>query len=663
MGFENLPQAIDIGQAQNPIQPEEVAASGEPWADDVALGIVLADTQDAMSYYQSKGLVPLGIENADDLVRAYVRPRQWGDGKPRANLSVHVTLQAIEKILPALHMSLFAQGKKRPFLVDPLGKTKPEAARANASLLAWAFKKSHLKEEMRLALKTALTYGFTVGNWGWQSKKFRKKVYTKQDDGTMKGALKELELELPFFETLDMKMVLVDPGLKRQDVQHGARFIVKQFMTDGYGLAQFREDSTYKNVPTDDELKFFLGTKSEPTEDSLASDKRAVWREFQAKLESETVSKDPMLQPLEILEYTTPERVVTILQRKIVIRNEENEFGRLNFQSCAFIDVLGSAWGFGVAKLLAGEQRLQQGVMNNWIDSFSLILNPVFQLLKGVGAGTQSISISPGKVITETGELKPLVVPDVTRPAMEAIAASDVRATEKVGANGGSNMPNAAMRTAQGVNAFASDVIQKLQYFLEIFIDLVYIPTLEAFLEMMHDHLTPEQVNEILTEEEGKAYEGDIAEVYNADCKVDVVAGVNMMARFAAAQLAPMIISLVSAGPVAESLETQAKKFNYEEFLSETLDMMGWDVPNLIEDMTPEDEQRVQQKNAALARVQGDLMLQQARHQDNLSEIDAKASGQAGVATVRTLLKQHETGALQQFEQQNSLEGQANGNQ
>jgi hypothetical protein len=661
MAFEQLEAAINPGVAQAPIQAEEVRSAGEQWDDTTALGIVLQDASETVAYLQSKGLVPLGLETADDLVRAYVKPRQWDNGKPRANLSMHVTLQAIEKILPSLYMSLFGQGKKRPFLVNPVGKTSPEAARANASLLSWGMKQSNLKEEMRLCLKTALTHGFTVGCAGWESRSQRKKVYTRQADGKMKGTWKDEDIEIPSFECLDLKMVLVDPGLKRQSVQAGAKFIIKQFMIDAYGLADLRENPSYKNIPTDEELAFFLANKTEITEDSLEMDKRAVWREFQAKLESEQTSKDPFTQPLEILEYWTADRVITVLQRKLVIRNEENEFGRLPFFSCAFIDVLGSAWGFGIAKLLSGEQRLQQGVVNNWIDSFALVMNPVFQMLKGVGPGTQSVPISPGKVITQNGELKPLIVPDVTRPAMEAIASSDLRANEKVGANGGANMPNSAMRTAEGVNAFAGDVIQKLQYFLEQFINLVYLPVCEMFLEIMHDHLTAEQLDSILIAEEGKAYVGDITEVFNAQVDVDVIAGANMMAKFAAAQLAPMLIQLVSAGPVADQLEVAGKKFNYAEFITETVDMMGWDVENLIGDMTPEDLQRAQQKNQAMQRVQGDLALQSAKHQDNLSEIDAKASGAAGVATVRSLLKNHEMAAVQNMENMQQPGGMVNG--
>jgi hypothetical protein len=661
-GFENLPGALPEGQAQEPFTQEQVQPSDGEWTDEVALGVVLSDAATTMSYLQTKGLIPIGTDAADDLVRGYVRARQWPDGKPRANLSMHVALQAIEKIMPSLYMSLFGQGKKQPFLVSPVGKTTPAAARASASLLRWAIKHANTKEEMRIMLKTGLTHGFMVGTWFWETKEQRKKVYKKQSDGTMQGELKLEEIEMPMFEALELKSCLFDPNLRRQDVRLG-KFVIKQIFTDGYGLEELRDNDTYKNIPTQEELALILSAQAEPAKDTLAANKAANWREFQAQLQVLKSSKDPMMQPLEILEWVSDDRVISILQRTLVIRNEANEFGRINFQSCAYIDVLGSAWGFGIPRLVAGEQRLQQGVVNSFIDSLALVLNPSYQLLKGIGPGTQSIPMSPGRVITESGELKPLVVPDITKPAMEAIAASDQRAFEKVGANGGSNMPNAAMRTAEGVQAFAGDVLQRLQYFLETFINLVYLPTLEAFLMIMKDHLTIEQVQSILTAEEGAAWEGDIADVYNAEVDVDVIAGANMLAKFAAAQLAPMIVQLVSAGPVADQLETSAKKFDYEEFAKETLDMMGWDINQLFKDMTPEDKQRVQQKNAALTRVQGDMRLQGQKHQDTLSEIDAKASGQAGVAVVRQTLKTHMDAALAAMDKMQNPGSAENGGQ
>lgn len=375
--FDELKGAISESEAYDQIRSDETAFSDETFGDAEALGIVLQDASTAIAYFNSKGLLPAGIDNADDLIRAYVKPRVWPDGKPRSNLPMYVVLEAVEKLIPILHMSLFGSGKKRPFGLEPRGQTKPAAARAQASLLHWAMKQAGTKEEMRRMIKTCLTYGFTVGSWGWEDCEHKEKVYERQPDGTVKGTLKVVTIAQPTFECHDLKNILVDPACKRQDIQKGARYVIKQKMVTSNELDDLRDDDTYKNIPSRSDLRDILANKAEPTQDTLGAIKHATWREFQSELDSKSTSVDPLQQPLELLEYWTNDRVITVLQRRIVIRNEENEFGKLPFVSAAFVDVLGSAWGFGVARLLSGEQRLQQGVVNNWIDSLALVLNQI----------------------------------------------------------------------------------------------------------------------------------------------------------------------------------------------------------------------------------------------------------------------------------------------
>ena len=49
-------------------------------------------------------------------------------------------------------------------------------------------------------------------------------------------------------------------------------------------------------------------------------------REFAAPLgPADEVSVDPMLKPLEVLERWTDDKVITVLQRKLVIRNDKGE--------------------------------------------------------------------------------------------------------------------------------------------------------------------------------------------------------------------------------------------------------------------------------------------------------------------------------------------------
>jgi hypothetical protein len=641
-GFENLDTAINVTEALAPLTADTVAFADEQLTDEAALGIVLADTEIAEKYLQSRGLIT-ALDAADDLYRAQVKPRMWANGKPRSNLGMPIVLEAIEKILPTLYMSIFGSGKE-PFYITPTGKTTPAAARAKDKVLQWAVKQSNLKENMRLSLKTCLQYGFVVGNWGWEEKESHIKKYKLDESGKVVGKKETVTINIPTYETMSLRSLLWDPGCSVQnlrDSKQGAKYVIKQVFVDANWLDEHRDDPTYKNIPTRDELAVVLANNRAAATDSMRASKTNEWRDLQAEPDDKPTTSDPLSQPLELLEYWSNDRVIVALQRCIVIRNEESEFSTLPFPSCAFIDVLGSAAGFGVAKLLAGEQRFQTGVLNTWVDSLALTLNPVYQMMKGLGAGTQSISLSPGKVINENGELKPLITPSVSVEANNALQSSEQRAAKRVGSQGGSDMPTQALRTASGIQSYQGNTVERLQYLLEIFCDMVFVPVLEAFLEMCADHLTKEQMQQILTESEGKAYEGDILEVYNATCNVEVLAGTKLASKQAAAQLVPMLAQLVGQEPFQTSLAAQGNKFDYQELLDEALELSGWDIDSLIVPMTPEDQQRAQQNNAALIKAQTAAQQEQQKHANDMDLVNEKGTVQAGTAIIRQLAKSH----------------------
>jgi hypothetical protein len=152
--------------------------------------------------------------------------------------------------------------------------------------------------------------------------------------------------------------------------------------------------------------------------------------------------------------YITKDRVIVVLQRKVILRNDDNDDECLPFLSASFIEVLNAFWGFGVGMLLQGEQKLETGVSNAWIDALALKLSPWFHRKKGVAAGSQNIQISPGKVVNDDGELTPGETESVSQEALNVIQVSEARARRRVGANFGSEMPTQAMRTAEGVQEF-----------------------------------------------------------------------------------------------------------------------------------------------------------------------------------------------------------------
>lgn len=649
-GLETLPQAISENEAQQPITKEEVQFT-DPWDDTTALGIVLADIDAGIAFEQAKNFITR-IETADDLIRGYVRVRPWPNSdKARAALSVPVCLEAIEKLMPVIYLSLWGSGKD-PFKVTPKGKTTAAAAEANQNILKWAVKVSDFKEGSRLTLKTILQYGFGCGFDGWEIDEIDQRKYIKSDDGKVSRntTLPRKTIQKPTYENGNLRNIIFDPGCSNQDPNSG-RWIAKRIQITAYDLDDMREDDTYKNIPTREELATILAAKSEIAKDSMQPLKPNQTREYQAQDDKIPVSKDPLTGPLELVEYRTRQRVVTVLQRMIVVRNEPNKTGKLGVRGCAFIDVLNSMFGFGVPALLNGEQRFQQGVLNTSIDGLTLLLNPSFQMVKGMASSGQNIIIAPGKVTTVESELKPLVVQDIQQSALLAMEASQTRAYRRIGAEGGSQMPTQAMRTGSGVQAFQGDITQRLQYFIEQFLELVFVPVLGDFLIHCHENLQPEEIQQILSDQDGKEYSGNVLDVYNADYNIEIIAGTKLTAKQAAMQIAPIFMQFLQNQAVQESLQVQGKKFDYATWTEDLFEIAGLGSESeYFVNLTTEDLKRMQEKNQALQAAQGKVAQIGTQHAADLDSIDQKAAAQGQLAVLKSVVKRDETAGLAALE-------------
>jgi hypothetical protein len=653
--------AISDGKAIEPVTAAE-ATDKNTENDLKVLKIVLQDIQKAEEYIQSKRL-PATWNDFDDLYRAYVISKTWpGSDVPRSNLGMPIILEAIEEVLPQIWMAYFAE--KQPFLLDPIGATTPQAAKAAAKLVNWSIKVSGFKEEIRLALKSSLQYGFQVSKYGWKKHKFKIMRYERTEpkpsvpgpvgevsvettkSNEIKRTPEEIEVTAPTFENFHVRNVLFDPTLARQDVRKG-KWVGFQIFPDIDGLDDFRNDPSYKNIPSNAEILAYIADKKAQAPDALAGSHYESFRENQALPKTNTDTQaDPSKSPIQVIEYWDNGSVVTILRimadKSYIIRNESNtEYGSIPALSNAFIDVLGSAYGFGISHLLRGEQRFQQGVINAWVDQLALTLRPSYQRIGGPNGGAQNITISPGLVRNEQTELKPLLAPDVSNTAEQALMASESRASKRVGLNA-TDIPTQALRTGTGVQSFQAAIAGKLQYFIEIFSELVFIPALEAFLQTCKNHLSPIQIDQILTAEEGKAFEGEHLDIYAGQFKFDVLSSTKLAARKAAAQLVPTFVQLVSAAPVNDALNVQGKKFQYDVFVDNALQLAGFDIDELIVDQTDDDKKRAAAMNPAVVDAQAKAQQQQTQQQDDLQKIEAKGEANISNSIVKTMLKSSE---------------------
>jgi hypothetical protein len=145
-------------------------------------------------------------------------------------------------------------------------------------------------------------------------------------------------------------------------------------------------------------------------------------------------------------------------------------------------------------------------------------------------------------------------------------------------------------------------------------------------------------MNNILSDEEGKAYEGDALEIYNGAYSIEILSSTKLAARRAMAALLPQLVNLFVSDPVQQSLLAQKKKINYAELVQQAIDLTGWPVEGLIIDATDEDIQRAMTMNPAVIAAQSKGSLEDQKHTNEMELEDNKATGRAGVQVVRHLL-------------------------
>jgi hypothetical protein len=658
--LQDQPEALrDI----QPVEAQSLFPRQEP-EDLTALRLVVGDMKKAEAW---ANMFMWRFNRYDDLYLFRVPMAFWeGTTVPRAHLGVPLVYEHIESLLPQVINTLFLQ--LPPFMSRPRPGTSMQAARANDGILGWELDQTFFREQIRLLAKSALLYGTGIGKWGWLTEtkpkvRVRRVGEPPSIEDPLTGRPQQIEtpdtddLEIvvedevinrPTFEALDLRHVFVDPGLRLPDVRKAKYAIHQAYMTIRQ-LDALRDVEGY-DIPDQKRLVSFFFPPKEEAIHSLASQTTggslaSFTKEFEpAKVEEDT-SVNPLEHPLEVLEYWSKDRVVTVLQRKLVLRSERNEFNVIPFVSTVYSDVPNQFYGIGVTQLIGPEQRLQQGVINARLDDLSLMMNGMFIRVRGANTPTQQIRVRPGGVIDS--DQKDGVTPIDRKPAVPEsfaeIDASDKRAQRRTGANElvvQGTIPSSGStfgRTATGINALSAGAGTRIQYFIENLADQVYVPVLRAFTEMNRTRLVPSQIQRVLSEELAIQYEGDALDILNGRFEFEILAAGKLQARSSMAQSLPLLFQFITNEPVIAALAEQGRKVNFAELVNMVFDVSGW--PNktdVIVAMTPQEQQRRLMSTPAVAQQ----ALAQQKAQLKADDAEKKLEGQAGRDILKAIIEE-----------------------
>ena len=628
------------------------------WPDEdklpelTALKIVMQDFGIAQGWLNTMGWPTLWTKQ-DNLYQFRVPQRNWdGTNIPRSSLGMPLVYEHVESILPQLTTGVFADDP--PFMCKPRPSTSMDTARANNKLLEWELRQANVREETRLGWKSMLIYGTAIWKYGWTSytKKTRKykrskpyifkpfdpansalggtKVPQKGSD-KIEPVISEEEINIPSFEHKNLRHVLVDPGARQGNIQH-AKYVIDVLYLTCVDLDEMRDWEGY-TIPERGKLLSLMFPPEAPVPmNDVETPMLNIANEFRAVPRYMKTTADKLHQPLQVLEYWSKDRVITVLNQTTIIRNEQNPFGKIPFLSQNMTDVLDSFYGIGCASLIGNEQRMQQGVINLFLDDLALSLNGMFTRVRGSNVATQQLRMRPGGIIEMDADKSVGLLPRQPIPIAETqavLSASDSRAARRTAASESSvqgALPgdkSSITRTATGVNSLSSGTGTRLQAIIEIFATNVFVPLLESFHEMNGLFLTPDQINKILSQELGAAYQGDVLDLINGDYDFDIAAASKLQARASMKQSLPLMYQFFLTEPVMNALADQGKKIDIAEMVKMTFDTSGW--PNQQSVIVPMTPQEIQQKQANSPAAQQSAQLQ---HQAAQEQIKTNAKSQ-----------------------------------
>jgi hypothetical protein len=659
------------GNATAPVRPQDVTtpstfAPDPKYTDEAVLSIVVQDYETASSWLNAK-LWLLHWRESDTL---YQSPRSQasyeGSSISRANVSRFNVARSVNSLAPALNGAIFSDST--PFEIRPRPNVHQNTARGWKELLAICLDLCDFKSELCYGVEGMVNQGTVIFKIGWeeytekQTRWVRKKapaqfdmplggppvlVFTKETDEFEK-VTKDVVKKRPIFEKCELGTVFPNPKWNRPNQMWKAGWVVQEFYVNYEDLVKLRQNPDY-DIPPDDVLRFIFLGGAEQTEDaSVVSDTlQSNPAVAHAEQQDENFSTDPLLQPMQILEWWSEDKVRVVLQQKVVIRKDDHELGQIPFLSANFWNIENSGFGMGVGRISGSDQRVDQGITNAALDIIAYAVQPEYAIARGANVPTQEqrrrlggIRIVDGTDATRAVALvpQPSVPSDawralqVSNNAAEATTGADQAAVQGVLPGRGSSVG----RSGTGAGMLQAASQGRLQAPVERVIDGVVLPFIKFLWNQVKQSFTVQEIRALLGNNMADAIMIDFNDFYNADLKFDTLAGTRLAARTRMAQSLPFLLEIFGTPALVQQLGQIGWKVNVLEVTNMVMDISEWkNQRDLIVEMTDEEKQMMMQSNPEAIRAQAAMAQQQQQHQNDVELEDMKINGRIAAESVK----------------------------
>ena len=677
----------------NPVMRKDVTLPADEtaapeYAKQAQLNIVVQDMQRCDAWI-GKSWASIWRE-ADILYQALRYTYGFEGSQVQApNISRFTVAKLVNAVVPQIIKAISYQDP--PFLLNGYPGTNEETLKAKTAVLAYVLREPDEEGrtflgEIQKGWESCAIFGTQMYMRGWnESVKLRKSYKRKGKPVTQQTAVgpikvqtaesvewemveKKLRWSRPFLRFIDHRYTLMDPGWNEPDARCSKYRMVRKYLNFDE-IDELREEPGY-DIPSREELiNLFFPPAEQPmtpgTAETMTAGVTSGWGgTMHAMPRYEPSSADPLERRLEVVEREDRDKIIVVLQRKLVIKEGSNEWdGQSSMLSSNWWNVPDSGWGMGAGRIVGQDQRVDTGVTNALLKILSFSVNPDYIRGEGVDVLTQNVRQRLGGVIASAKDPKNAFVlkeqPKVPAEAIWALQNSKGESESAMGADqemiqgttpgqGRSSLG----RTAAGATGKFRAAATRLEGPLEQFIDKVFVPYLQFADQAINDRMPSDQLTEIIRKELGPDFKFDEEEYRNTEVKsYEALAGSHLAAQSAMAQILPLLIELVSQPAVLQQMsEINGEYMDFDRIVRAIMDMAGWRYEPFIRKMTDEMKQRMAQRaGSPAAKTQAQMQLNAQKHGFTQEDNDQKAQNRiAEKLVVNNVLPEAEAPATDQ---------------
>jgi hypothetical protein len=688
--FEN----VDTSSLEQSAHDKAIAALAQTPANEITDENTYLDADTGTVQFNDTAAIKLVIDNTA-MADNYMNINQWASGWTMADLlyqspvsgngdgATDVATSAVPKFMVSNHISSIVPKimggifyEDPCFLLRPSPGTTEQVIQAKTAIFEFQLKAMRFEEEVERGLEQMALLGTAIWKWGYTEYSKKEKKYKRYADKTTiadgEGTIEidtpesdDFEIEFydkevshPWLKYCDIRTVLVDPGCRQGDIRY-AKWVVYRDYATYQDLNKLRDMEGY-DIPSEEVLKaMFLKphTGSKPDNISMTIPEGMLGYLQHATPRNQANTADPTRAPLEILEYWDSEKVIVVLMYNsnyILIRNEQNPYGKIPFYSANWRNIPDCFYGQGLGLLIGSEQIVEQGVTNLALDLLAYCLQPVALRKKGFNAPTQNTRWEQGGIIDVEEDVekafKFLQMPTPPQEAFAFIQQSQSAGAATSGANeqvmqgaGHAGISTTGMRSGTGAAAVVAANASRLDGPTGRFVRQVFEPWLHQMDDLDNDLLPTAVLRDILGDEISESFKVDHIDYRNSEVKYEVLAGANLGAKKEMAQFLPVLIQMFTNPIFLQGVKDAGHKFDALAIFQSFCDAAGWKFSqNFVVPMTDQEKAKEQANSPAAlqaAQAQSAKAMQDAKFKQEQTLENQKQLGKAGNEAVRASIE------------------------